>query len=173
MSSASDSPNATGVDDNSVVSSANKTQSITKKNKPAKTSNAIPCSMCNKKFATDAGRITHEQVKHKVGTLVEIPTTTSTDDSHNRNQPSGLDNESHNDLIAFTDDDDDDDCALSQPNLQTTTVETNRLVEVRDDDSNPSGTSFDSNDSVRLGTDLPENEKAIEIHVAKDTVKDD
>ncbi|CAF1178037.1 unnamed protein product [Adineta steineri] len=122
----------------------NETEKSEKKNKPAEVENLFVCSMCTRKFPTDAGRIQHEQDKHKVGTLVDIFSTTSTNDTQNHSQSSNHDNLLYTDLIALTyDDDDDDDWDLSQPNLSTVTTGTNLPVEdISDGDSDASESSF-------------------------------
>ncbi|CAF1376033.1 unnamed protein product, partial [Adineta steineri] len=124
----------------------NETEKSEKKNKPAEVENLFVCSTCSRKFPTDAGRIQHEQDKHKVGTLVDIFSTASTNDTQNHSQSSSHDNLLDSDLIALTyddDDDDDDDWDLSQPNLLTVATETDLPVEdVNDDDSDASESSF-------------------------------
>lgn len=100
-----------------------------------------------KSFLTKDGQIQHEQAKHKVGTLVEILSTTPTND-------------------------DDDDRSLSQPNLPTTTTETD-LAGVSDDDSDTDESSFELNDSVQLETSSSDNEKVTETAVLINTEEDD
>ncbi|CAF0817401.1 unnamed protein product [Adineta steineri] len=120
----------------------NETQKSEKKNKPAEVENLFVCSTCSRKFPTDAGRIQHEQDKHKVGTLVDIFSTTSTNDTQNHSQSSSHDNLLDNDLIALTYDDDDD-WDLSQPNLLTVATGTDLPIEdISDGDSDVSESSL-------------------------------
>jgi len=164
MSLTSNSPNATTLDENSDVSSTNETQNAKKKNKLAETTKPFSCSMRDRKLLTDSARIRHEQDKHKIGTLIEISSTTLRNDAHDHSPPSSQDDQSNIDLIAFTNDDNND-CDLSQPNLPTMTAETDLLVEISDDDSNTSESSSELNDSVQRQTNLSDNEKATEIAV--------
>jgi hypothetical protein len=170
MSLTSDSSNATSVDGNLVVSSPIITKKVKKRDKLSETVGAIPCSMCDRKFLTNATLLQHKQDKHKVGKLIEVSSPEPTADSNDHSQPFGHGNPTNIDLIAFTDD---DDCDSPQPNLLTTTTETSRSVTVSDDDSNTSGSSSELNDSIWLQTNSIDNEKSIEIDVAKHTEEDD
>lgn len=136
----------------------------------AQTVTVFTCSMCDKRFLTDSARIQHEGDKHRVGTLVEVFSAISTNDANSHSQPSGHDNQSNSDLIAFINGDEYD---LLQLNLPTTTTEKDIPVEVSEDGNNTSEPSFELNDSGQLETSSPNNEKVTEITIAKRSEEDD
>jgi hypothetical protein len=139
------------------------------KNTTAKTGHLFCCSMCNKTFSTDAGRVTHEKDKHKVGTLVELLPLTLTDDLNGHHEPSSHDNHPNIDLTAY---DDGDGFDLLPSSLLTTTGETISPIKDVDDDNNSHGPflelsddlqTIQINDSARLQANFSGNEKPIEI----------
>jgi hypothetical protein len=170
MSLASPSPNTTLVEGELVVPSTNKSKKSKKKSEAVETVDPFPCSMCEKKFPTDAARIQHEKDKHKVGTLVEVFPSTSTDDLNGDRQPHCHDNESHIDLIVFTPD---VDCGPLQLNSLMTTSGTGTLIDFSDDDSNSSGPISELNDNGQLQTNFLDNEEPTKIDIAKHEEEDD
>lgn len=121
------------MDDQSIISSTDKTPKPKTKKKPDELERVYGCPLCDKKFLDKAGQLQHEQAKHRVGTLIDIFPTALTHDAQGHSQLTSHDDQANIDLIAFPNDDGGD--GLLQSNLPTTTNETDLLVDVRDEES--------------------------------------
>ncbi|CAF4110206.1 unnamed protein product, partial [Rotaria sp. Silwood1] len=121
--------------------SMNKGQLQKKQNKPRNTDNSFCCSMCDKKFSTDAGRLDHARVKHKVGEQIDLDSLTLKDDLKCHSELKEFESQPNLDLITF--DHGSDGCDTSQSSLPATITETGSLIQF-DDDDNSAGDSFNT-----------------------------
>ena len=168
MSPINNASDITAVTGDSSVSKENKIQQAKEKNKSAKTADALSCSICSKTFSTTSGQDRHKQAVHKIGILVEIDSTALTGDADSHIQQHGYVTPSNPDLMVFSDN---DDCDQSQLHSQITTTEKDQSVEVSDDDNSSSSSIKD--ESIRLQTNMADNEKLSETNVVTDIKEED